>query len=260
MANTTKKRTRRADQYNDPNHNYLYYWNGRDYEHRAEVLAIQRLLSGKHFDHAVDIGGGYGRLSTLLTMYATKVTLAEPSEQQLEIAKTYLKDYPTIERKLMQADNLLFKDGEIDLVMMVRVMHHLPEHTQEFQEIARVLRPGGVAVIEMANYMHARNRLKHFIRRQKFSEEPVDIRSMAHRSSAEIPFVNHNPYTIIKQLRDCGFHVDRILTVSNLRSTTLKKVMPLSLMLALESGMQTTLARTFFGPSIFFLVSKMPTT
>ena len=29
----TKKK---ADQYNDPTHNYLRYWDGRDYEHAAE--------------------------------------------------------------------------------------------------------------------------------------------------------------------------------------------------------------------------------
>ena len=45
-----------ADQYNDPSHNYLHYWDGRDYEHESEVLAIEKLLRGKHFNHAIDIG------------------------------------------------------------------------------------------------------------------------------------------------------------------------------------------------------------
>ena len=53
---------KKADQYNDPTHNYLHYWNNRQYEHDAEAIAIRRLLKGKHFDHAIDVGGGYGRL------------------------------------------------------------------------------------------------------------------------------------------------------------------------------------------------------
>ena len=50
-----------ADQYNDPKHNYLHYWEGRDYENDSEVIAIKRLLKNRHFSHAADIGGGYGR-------------------------------------------------------------------------------------------------------------------------------------------------------------------------------------------------------
>jgi hypothetical protein len=47
-----------------------------------------------------------------------------------------------------------------------------------------------------------------------------------------------------------------VLSVSNLRSPGLKKVMPRGLMLAIESVMQPTLSSTFFGPSIFFLIKK----
>ena len=82
---------KKADQYNDPKHNYLKYWQGREYENAAEELAIKRLLKGKHFKYGVDVGGGYGRLCILLEDYANKVTLAEPSQKQLDIAKVFLK-------------------------------------------------------------------------------------------------------------------------------------------------------------------------
>src|SRR5690242_16143711 len=102
---TSKKTTKRADQYDQGDFNYLHYWEGRDYEDAAERMAIQRLLKGKHFKRAADIGGGYGRLCVFLRNYADKVTLAEPSRQQHEIAKDYLKDYPEIDRVITQADN-----------------------------------------------------------------------------------------------------------------------------------------------------------
>src|SRR4051812_44227951 len=76
---------RKSDQYDDPNYNYLHYWDGRDYEDESERMALSRLLKGKHFKHATDIGGGYGRLCIFLEQYADKVTLAEPSQQQLDI-------------------------------------------------------------------------------------------------------------------------------------------------------------------------------
>jgi hypothetical protein len=156
----------------------------------------------------------------------------------------------------MQADDLKFKDGEVDLLTMIRVMHHLPNPTQEFSEIARVLADDGYAIIEVANYAHGRNRLKHALKGKKLPVEPVDIRSAEHRNENEIPFVNHNPHTVMKQLAHAGLKVDRILSVSNLRSPGLKKVMPKSVMLAIEGILQPTLANSFFGPSAFFLVRK----
>lgn len=247
---------KRADQYNDPSHNYMKYWEGREYENAAEEMAIKRLLDGKHFKTAVDVGGGYGRLCLLLENYADKVTLAEPSRQQLDLAEIYLKDHPEIDRKQLQADELKFKDESVDLITMIRVMHHLPDPTPELAEIARALTDNGYAIIEVANYTHARNRLKYMLKGKKLPLDPVDIRSAAHRTKDEIPFVNHNPQTVIKQLAHAGLAVDRILSVSNLRSRGLKKIMPRSVMLAIEGVLQPTLANSFFGPSVFFLVRK----
>lgn len=253
----SKKSHITADRYNDPNHNYLHYWDGREYEHDAEVLAIHRLLKGKHFNHAVDIGGGYGRLSPILGFHADKVTLTEPSQQQLDIADDYLKDFPHIERSLMQADNLEFADDSVDLVAMVRVMHHLPDPEKEFNEIARVLKKDGYLLLEVANYANFKNRVKHALKGQKLPLSPVDIRSKANRGKDTIAFVNHNPKTVAKQLAASGLKVERILSVSNLRSPRLKKILPRGAMLAFEDLMQPTLARMTFGPSTFMLVKKV---
>ncbi|HEX4774147.1 MAG TPA: class I SAM-dependent methyltransferase [Candidatus Saccharimonadales bacterium] len=250
------KAKRQADQYNDPKHNYLHYWDGRDYEHQAEKLAIGRLLRGRHFNRAVDVGGGYGRLCVLLENYADKVTLAEPSQQQLDMAADFLKDHPEIDRQLMQADDLKFKDSSIGLLTMIRVMHHLPDPSAEFGEIRRVLAPDGYAIIEVANYSHMRNRVRHFIKRQKLPIKPVDIRSADNKKAGEIPFVNHNPSTVIRQLEHAGLEVVATLSVSNLRSVRLKKLMPREVMLGAERMLQRPLASLYFGPSIFFLVRK----
>lgn len=256
QAASKPKATKKADQYNDPTHNYRKYWDGREYENDAEEMAIKRLLNGKHFKHAVDVGGGYGRLCILLEKYAEKVTLAEPSKQQLELAEEYLQGHPKVERKLLQADDLQFKDGSVNLLTMIRVMHHLPDPTNEFAEISRVLSKDGYAVIEAANYMHARNRIKHLLKGKKLPEQPVDIRSANNKREGEIPFVNHNPHTLRKQLAHAGLKVERILSVSNLRSPGLKKIMPKRVMLAIEGILQPTLASSYFGPSVFFLVRK----
>lgn len=251
------KAKRRADQYNDKSHNYLRYWDGREYEHAAEAFAIDKLLKGKHFGVAVDVGGGYGRLSAQLTRYADKVTLAEPSSKQLDIAKTFLKNHPEVDKKLMSADDLKFEDSSIDLVTLIRVMHHLPDPSSEFSEIARVLKPGGQAVIEVANYAHMLNRLRHLAKLQRLPVKPVDIRSEKNKTDEEIPFVNHNPQTVIRQLEHAGLRVESYLSVSNLRSVRLKRWLPKEVMLGAERVLQRPLASLYFGPSIFFLVKKV---
>ena len=256
QAIQTSKSKKKADQYNDPDHNYLKYWDGREYEHAAEEIAIKKLLRGKRFKHAVDIGGGYGRLCVLLENYADKVTLAEPSQQQLDIAAEFLKTHPEVDRKLMQADDLKFADGTVDLFTMIRVMHHLPDPTPEFSEIARSLAPNGYAIIEVANYAHARNRLKHILKGERLPVKPIDIRSEKNKREEEIPFVNHNPHTVLRQLEHAGLRVESTLSVSNLRSTQLKKMLPRKLLLTAEYFLQRPLAGSYFGPSIFFLVRK----
>ncbi len=256
-ANSQAAPKKKADQYNDPSHNYLQYWDGRDYENASEQIAIKKLLGKRHFGTAVDVGGGYGRLCLLLEEYADKVILAEPSQQQLDIAADFLKDHPEIDRKLMQADDMKFEDESIDLLTMIRVMHHLPDPQPEFAEIARVLSPKGLAIIEVANYAHARNRLKHLLHGQKIPAKPVDIRSEANKRDDEIPFVNHNPKTVIRQFAHAGLKVEQTLSVSNLRSPALKKHVPIGVMLAIEKQLQAPLSSLHFGPSVFFLVRKI---
>lgn len=254
---TKSKATKKvADQYDNGDYNYLRYWDNRDYEHAAEEMALRRLLKNKHFGSAADVGGGYGRLCVFLQNYADTVTLAEPSKQQHEIAKDFLKDFPSIKRVITQADDLKLADGSQDLLTVIRVMHHLPDPSAEFKELHRVLSDDGYLVLEVANYAHGRNRIKHALKGQKLPLEPVDIRSEANKNSDEPAFVNHNPKTVIKQLAHAGLKVEKVLSVSNLRSPGLKKVMPKGVMLALESVMQPALAKTYFGPSVFLLVRK----
>lgn len=253
MNKTKSKKLNKADQYNDPKHNYLRYWDGRDYEQAAEEIMINRMLEGKKFKHAVDVGGGYGRLSVVLRQFADKVTLAEPSQQQLDIAQDFLKGKPKVEPVLAQAEKLPLKDESVDLAMVVRVIHHLPDPVPAFEEIHRVLEKDGLFLIEFANYANFKNRIKHAAKFQKMPTEPIDIRT----HDSDIPFVNHNPKTVKKQLAQTGFKLEKSLSVSNFRSPTLKKILPKSTLVKLEKAVQQPLAKTYFGPSTVYLLRKV---
>jgi len=242
--------------YDDSGFNYQDYWAGRSYEHQAEVIAIRRLLNGQRFDRAVDVGGGFGRLSVVLCDYASKVTLVDSSSQQLELADTFLAGHPGVDKRLMDAAKLDFADESVDLVAMVRVLHHLPDPAAELAEVRRILRPGGTAVVEVANVAHALNRLRHLARREPLPFTALDIRSEEARKRGGIPFVNHHPATIGSQFVAAGLHTERVLSVSNLRHPLIKKALPGRAILAAERAGQARLARLRFGPSLFFLLRR----
>jgi ubiquinone/menaquinone biosynthesis C-methylase UbiE len=242
----------RADQYDAADEDYLRYWEGRDYEHGAETIAVKRLLGHTRCATAADVGGGYGRLSLLLQEYADEVILLDPSRKQLETARRFLRDQPRIRPQLMGPAELGLPDASVDLLTMVRVMHHLPDPEPTLAEIARVLRPGAQAIIEVANLAHAVNRLRYLARRRRLPRRPVDVRSPEKRAEAGIPFVNHHPATVTHQFTAAGLRVNRVLSVSNLRSPHAKRLLPGPSLLTAERALQIPLAPLHFGPSLFY--------
>jgi SAM-dependent methyltransferase len=244
--------------YDDQDLNYQDYWTSRDYEHDAEVMAVRRLLRGRTFEHAVDIGGGYGRMSVVLADFAGRVTLADSSKQQLDLARKFLRGHPRITPRLMDASVLQIEDQSADLACLIRVLHHLPDPAAEISELYRILRPGGYALIEVANLAHALNRVRYMLRGRPVPLSAVDLRTPALKARGGIPFVNHHPATIIGQLQGTGLYLEQMLSVSNLRHRVLTQWLPLHTLLAVERALQDRLAPAYFGPSMFLLLRKGP--
>ena len=249
---------RKTDIYNDPAFDYAKFWEGRDYEHQAEVIALRRLLGGRRFRAAVDIGGGYGRLSAILADYADQVTLVDPSTQQLALAERVFPGGLPFARHLADAAHMGLADASADLVTMIRVLHHLPDPEPELAELSRILRPGGYAIVEVANSVHAVHRIRGLLHGQprRASRAPVDIRSEESIRRGTAPYVNHHPSTIARQFAAVGLRPRQVLSVSNLRHPVAKALLPQPAMLAIERVTQGPLGPLHFGPSIFFLMEK----
>jgi ubiquinone/menaquinone biosynthesis C-methylase UbiE len=245
------------DYYDDDSHDYEDFWIGRDYEHLSEVIAINKLLKGRHYKIGIDYGGGYGRLSETVLRYCDYLYLADPSDKQLNIAKKKLKDEPNLGYiKLIDEAKIPLKTDELDFVIMIRVSHHLVDPAKTFAEINRVLKPGGQAIIEVANSAHFLNRLRHYLKFEKISKEPVRVGVSANGINDSTPFVNHNPRSIEDLFKDNSFRIIDKLSVSNFRNKIFKKTLGMSVIISLERFVQNKLAFISFGPSIFYLVEK----
>lgn len=81
----------------------------------------------------VDIGCGFGRNKSLVESLGGKWIGVEPFEGG---AHTVIAD----------AENLPFEDNEFDVAVMDAVLEHIPNVSNAFAEVARVLKPGGVFV------------------------------------------------------------------------------------------------------------------
>ncbi len=247
---------RNTESYKDPSSGHSRFRASRGYEHEAEVIALRRLLDGHRFATAVDIGGGYGRLSVILGEYADRVTLTDASTARLSLADQAFPGGPPFERQLMDASRLRFADDSIDLAALIRVLRHLADPEPVLAEMARILRPGGYAVIEVANSVHAARRVGGLLRGRPATQEPVEVPFPRSRRRGDAPYVGHHPGMICAQLATVGLEARQVLSVSNLRHPLAQAILPRGAMLAAERFAQRPLGPLYFGPSVFILARK----
>ena len=205
----------------------------------------------------MDFGGGYGRLSGLILNYAQQVILADSSTKQLRFGKELYKNDQRISFQLVtKKDSIPADNKALDLLLMIRVSHHIQFPGAIFKEINRVLKPGGLAIVEIASEAHFVNRLRYLIKFKAIPKTPTPIGRNSNGQVEQTPFFNHHPETIEQLFKSANFNIIQKLSVSNFRSQKLKQTVPKKLLLNMENRSQKPLALINFGPSIFYLVEK----
>ena len=223
----------------------------RDYEDQADRMAIRKLLP-KRMEKFADIGGGYGRLANEYLKRARKVYIFDYSKSELKQAKEIYGD--KIETKAGDIYKLPFKDNELDGLMMVRVTHHLKYMDKAIAELYRVLKPGGVAVIEVANKRTLPKIARFITGRSKVN--PFDKKVANYKEISADGFYNYHPKYVEEIFRKTGFKQEKVLSVSNFRSRGLKKVFGTQNLVKMEDKAQKALAGIRFAPSIYYKLRK----
>lgn len=223
----------------------------REYEDQADRMAIRKLLP-KRMEKFADIGGGYGRLANEYLKRAHKVYLFDYSKTELLQAKEIYGD--KIETKAGDIYELPFGDGELDGLMMVRVTHHLKHLDKAVAELYRVLKPGGVAVIEVANKRTLPKLARYVTGRSKVN--PFDKHPANYKEISANGFYNYHPKYVEEIFSRTGFECEKVLSVSNFRSARLKKMFGTERLVKLEDSAQQMLAPIRFAPSIYYKLRK----
>ena len=133
---------------------------------------------------------------------ARKVYLFDYSKTELKQAKEIYGD--KIETKAGDIYKLPFKDDELDGLMMVRVTHHLKDMKKATAELYRVLKPGGVAVIEVANKRTLPKMARFITGRSKVN--PFDKKVANYKEISKDGFYNYHPKYVEEIFEKAGFN------------------------------------------------------
>lgn len=243
-------------------YDYPSYWKNRDYEHESEIIALKALLLRiNKVDSILDIGAGYGRLTQTYLYRGKKIILTDPSINNLSLAKDKFNDTKKIKYIQSKAETLKdkIKPKSIDLAIMIRVIHHLEKPEEVFKIINKLIKPGGYFILEFANKSHGKAVFREMFKGNLtflLDIYPKDMRSSKSIKKKTIAFTSYHPDSMVKMLQDSGFKVIDKRSVSNIRSTRIKKSIPLNSLLKIEELLQKPLSYINFGPSIFLLLRK----
>ena len=158
-----------------------------------------RALLGDEPLEILDDGTGPGFFSVLLASLGHSVTSIDYSEKMLERTRQNLsaRGLPCTAMQ-MDAQALAFPDESFDAVVQRDVMWNLDDPAKAYEEICRVLRPGGLLFIDDANHYLAAHD----------EEYALEYRRQQDRRKAAPPapgdHIVHNPeqvdYTVIEKI------------------------------------------------------------
>ena len=152
-------------------------------------------------DTCVDIGSGTGTMTRRLARLAgpdARVVGVEPNAMLRHVARRRA-EAAGVELELVEglATELPFADASVDVVWCERVLQHVPDAGAAVAEVARVLRPGGRALLLDSDH---ESRVESDI-------EPATARAMLDAFLDQLPnprAARHLP----RQAREAGLEVD----------------------------------------------------
>jgi ubiquinone/menaquinone biosynthesis C-methylase UbiE len=204
----------------------------RDYEDAVEAIALKRLLPpGGTF--MLELGAGAGRNTHRYQNY-DRIALLDYSRSQLEQARNRLGDSHRFVYVAADVYRLPFVSGLFDGSTMIRTLHHMAAPEEALSQVKRVMAPQGVFILEFANKLNLKAMVRYLLKKQDWSPyslDPVEF--------AELNFDFH-PKAVRGYLDAVGFAIEKQLTVSHFRVGLLKRIVPLGLLVGLDSLLQWT--------------------
>ena len=122
----------------------------RHYRLSAEIVSRRAAL--RPTDLVLAVGGGTGGVSARIAGAVRAVIVLEPNAALIERGRSRFR-----RSHFARGDGtrLPVRDASVDVVLLVEVLHHIPDADAVLGEAARVLRPGGRILIEEVEFAGA---------------------------------------------------------------------------------------------------------
>jgi 2-polyprenyl-3-methyl-5-hydroxy-6-metoxy-1,4-benzoquinol methylase len=119
--------------------------------YRNRYLFIKEQLnsyaSRSTFEKALNLGTGEGDYDHMIAGQCEQLVACDINEADIEYAKALNADVGNIAYRIEDALNLSFEDNSFGLIISVDVIEHVGQPERMLEEISRVLKPGGIAMI-----------------------------------------------------------------------------------------------------------------
>jgi SAM-dependent methyltransferase len=109
--------------------------------------SVRKLAHDHTFENALNLGTGEGDYDRMIAGYCRRLTGCDVNEADLAHARTLNQDVANLHYEPNNALALTYPDASFDLLVSCEVIEHVGQPEQMVREIARVLRPGGYAVL-----------------------------------------------------------------------------------------------------------------
>ena len=113
-------------------------------EHELPLIRAEIEALGREAGALIDLGCGTGYYLVQLTPSFSRSVGVDISDGMLAVA---VASNPRVEFLKADLTDIPFDDGSFDVVLSCRAMTHLSDPRKAISEIARMLRPGGIAII-----------------------------------------------------------------------------------------------------------------
>ncbi len=121
-----------------------------NYWYARHVVAYESALPLARDRHVIDVGCGEGYGCAMLGAVAGRVLGIDISPEVVAHARErYGRE--TVSFEVMDVNRLQVPDASFDLAVSFQVVEHLVDESGYFSELARVLKPGGVAFLTTPN-------------------------------------------------------------------------------------------------------------
>jgi ubiquinone/menaquinone biosynthesis C-methylase UbiE len=144
----------------------------------GDLARIIALAQPRGDQRLLDIATGGGHTALAFAPYVREVVATDLTPRMLEVAEAFIREQgaANVAFQIADAEALPFADADFDIVTTRIAPHHFPNPQQYVREVARVLCPGGIFVLD-DNMAPDDQELDAFVNRFEQWRDPSHVRN-----------------------------------------------------------------------------------